>query len=71
LPAIVVDPRRLVDMTHGRPWPAQTADTLDGPARVYDVGGRLLGLAELDLKRSLWQPRLALLSAPAAPNDET
>jgi tRNA pseudouridine55 synthase len=71
LPAIIVDARRLVDMTHGRPWPAQSADALDDPARVYDVGGRLLGLAELDPRRGLWQPRLALLGAPTAPNDET
>ena len=40
------EPRRLIDMTHGRPWPAQTGATLESPLRVYDVGGRLLGLAD-------------------------
>jgi tRNA pseudouridine55 synthase len=71
LPALVVEPRRLIDMTHGRPWPAQTGATLESPLRVYDVGGRLLGLAELDQRRRIWQPRLALVGAPAAPNDDT
>jgi tRNA pseudouridine55 synthase len=64
LPAAIVDPHRLVDMAHGRPWPAASSDDVPGMARIYDVDGRLLGLAELDRRRRLWQPRLTLVSPP-------
>ena len=38
-------------------------------ARAFYCG--LLGLAELDSKRRIWQPRLALVSTPAGPDHET
>jgi tRNA pseudouridine55 synthase len=65
LPAAIVEPRRLLDMSHGRPWPAQTDVDISGLARVYDSDGLLLGLAERDARRGLWQPRLALAQPPA------
>jgi tRNA pseudouridine55 synthase len=66
LPAAIVDPSRLVDMAHGRPWPAATSGDIDGMARIYDLDGRLLGLAELDRRRKVWQPRLTLLVPPTS-----
>jgi hypothetical protein len=36
---------------------------------VYDTGGRLLGLAEHDGRRRLWQPRLALTQDTAGVRD--
>lgn len=65
LPAAIVEPGRLVEMSHGRSWRASTTEDVDGMARIYDLEGRLLGLAELDRQRRLWQPRLALLAPPA------
>ena len=69
LPALVVPKDRLVDIGHGRPWPASARDAPAGPTRVYDTGGRLLALAEHDRRRGVWQPRLALVS-PAGGNDD-
>ncbi|MGE3908316.1 MAG: tRNA pseudouridine(55) synthase TruB [Chloroflexota bacterium] len=71
LPAIIVPDARLADIGHGRPWPASPADgsilgATPGPTRVYDTAGRLLGLAEYDHKRAVWQPRLALIGSPLA-----
>lgn len=37
-----------------------SAGATPGLTRVYDTSGRLLGLAEHDGRRRLWQPRLAL-----------
>ena len=65
LPAILVPEQRAIDLSHGRAWPAAGQPAPDGPTRVYDIGGRLLGLAEHDLRRQAWQPRLALMQAPA------
>src|SRR5438067_9693817 len=64
LPAAIVDPGRLVDMAHGRPWRADTRDDASGLVRIYDLDGRLLGLAELDRDRRFWQPRLTLVNPP-------
>lgn len=66
LPAAIVERRRIIDMSHGRPWPAQPEADTEGLARVYDSDGLLLGLAEHDVKRRAWQPRLALAQPPAA-----
>ena len=74
LPALLVDPRRVVDMGHGRGWrmAAQTDAERTAPgapdragddaqlARVYDTGGTLLGIVAADATRGLWQPRLAI-----------
>jgi tRNA pseudouridine55 synthase len=65
LPAILVPEQRVIDLSNGRAWPAAGQHAPDGPTRVYDIGGRLLGLAEHDLRRRAWQPRLALMQAPA------
>jgi tRNA pseudouridine55 synthase len=65
-PAIVVPDERIVDIGHGRPWPAASDRATDGPTRVYDTAGRLLALAEYDARRKLWQPRLALTGTPPA-----
>ena len=65
LPALVVPELRLSDLGHGRPWSANVRHAPDGPTRVYDTGGRLLGLAEHDCRRAVWQPRLALLHTPS------
>jgi len=70
LPAIVVAKDRLVDIGHGRPWPSGVRDAPAGPTRVYDTGGRLLGLAEHDRRRGVWQPRLALASPPGGNDDD-
>jgi tRNA pseudouridine55 synthase len=64
LPAVLVADRRIVDLGHGRAWPAAIDDAPGGPARVYDTGGRLLGLGEHDARRHAWQPRLALVREP-------
>jgi tRNA pseudouridine55 synthase len=73
LPALLLSDRRLIDFGHGRSWPAdiQAAQagprpTTGAPTRVYDTGGRLIGLAEHDLRRHAWQPRLALIQAPGS-----
>lgn len=66
LPVIVVPDERIVDIGHGRPWPATSGGATDGPTRVYDTAGRLLALAEFDERRKLWQPRLALSGTAAA-----
>jgi tRNA pseudouridine55 synthase len=75
LPGAIVEPRRALDMNHGRPWPSPTTLDVPGLARVYDSGGRLLGLAEQDAERRVWQPRLALIqvaaSGPTASQDAT
>lgn len=68
LPAIVAPDERIVDISHGRPWPATSDSATDAPTRVYDTAGRLLALAEFDARRKLWQPRLALTGTPAANN---
>ncbi|MCC7370072.1 MAG: tRNA pseudouridine(55) synthase TruB [Chloroflexi bacterium] len=69
LPAIVVDPSRLIDIGHGRSWPAapdvDPAQATAGLTRVYDSEGRLLALADFDARRRAWQPRLALASTPS------
>jgi len=74
LPAVIVDAERVADMQHGRPWQALSADAsvtpIAGPARVYDLHGRLLGLAEWDVDRERWQPRLALVHASDEDADE-
>lgn len=67
LPALLVPDRRVVDLGHGRPWPASSARATSDPTRVYDTGGRLLGLVEHDQQRRMWQPRLTLVQAPTAP----
>jgi tRNA pseudouridine55 synthase len=59
LPAAIVESRRLVDMGHGRAWPLRGTPPPDALARVYDIGGALLGLAAADRSRRVWQPRLA------------
>jgi tRNA pseudouridine55 synthase len=64
LPAILVPEQRAVDIGHGRHWPASPDTATDGPVRVYDTAGRLLGLAEYDARRRAWQPRLALTQGP-------
>jgi tRNA pseudouridine55 synthase len=69
LPALVVPERRLVDLRHGRPWPTHVRGAPEGPTRVYDTGGRLLGLAEHDRRRGVWQPRLALVHTSATAAD--
>jgi tRNA pseudouridine55 synthase len=69
LPAIVVSPERLVDIRHGRPWPAgRPVDPAaqPGPVRVYDTDGSLLALAEYDPQRRAWQPRIGLTGDSAA-----
>ena len=67
LPAVIVDAERVADMQHGRPWPAPTVGDsvtpISGLARVYDLHGRLLGLAERVADGRRWQPRLALVHA--------
>lgn len=63
LPALVVDPRRAVDMGHGRGWPTAGEGSMDETSplsRVYDTGGTLLGIVAADASRGLWQPRLAI-----------
>jgi tRNA pseudouridine55 synthase len=65
LPAILVPEKRSIDIGHGRPWPAAVQHAPAGPTRVYDTGGRLLGLAEHQSSRQLWQPRLGLFQQPA------
>ena len=67
LPAILAPDERAIDIGHGRPWPALTTQATDGPARVYDTGGRLLGLADYDAHRRAWQPRLAFVAEPPVP----
>jgi tRNA pseudouridine55 synthase len=78
-PALLAPDDRAVDIGHGRPWPAAVRDMPVvapstpvtspsaplGPTRVYDTNGRLLGLAEYDPRRQLWQPRLGLAREPA------
>jgi tRNA pseudouridine55 synthase len=71
LPAIIVPAARLVDIGHGRPWPAAPVQATAGPVRVYDTDGRLLALAEYDAQRRAWQPRLALTGEPAALTPKT
>lgn len=70
LPAIIVPPERLVDIGHGRPWPAigqpSNAGAQAGPVRVYDTDGRLLALAEYDAHRRAWLPRIGLTGNGAA-----
>ena len=66
LPSLVVPEGRLTDIGHGRPWPASVRHAPESPTRVYDTGGRLLGLAEHDRQRGVWQPRMALVQAPSA-----
>ena len=70
LPALVVPDRRIVDLGHGRHWPATVRDAPADPTRVYDTGGRLLGLAEYDRRRHAWQPRLALISLPGGSTND-
>jgi tRNA pseudouridine55 synthase len=76
LPALLVPDQRAVDIGHGRPWPATFAigaaahrGAPVGPTRVYDTGGRLLGLAEHDPRRHAWQPRLGLIREQASPEN--
>lgn len=68
IPAIIVDPSRVVDIGHGQPWPATKtmtgAEATPKLTRVYDSDGRLLALAEYDARRRIWQPRLALVGPP-------
>jgi tRNA pseudouridine55 synthase len=64
LPALVVPEQRAIDISHGRVWPAAASRAPGDPTRVYDTSGRLLGLAEYDLRRLSWQPRLALIQDP-------
>lgn len=61
LPALLVPEARSVDFGHGRSWPSAVRRAPRAPTRVYDTAGRLLGLAEHDLRRHAWQPRLALI----------
>jgi tRNA pseudouridine55 synthase len=70
LPALVVPRQRLIDIGHGRSWPASVGDAPPDPTRVYDTSGRLLGLAEHDPRRHAWQPRLALVSPPGGNDDD-
>ena len=70
LPSAIVDPRRIVDLSHGRAWPASPDVRVERLARVYDSDGRLLGLAEHDAGRRVWQPRLALTPPAGDPNPE-
>lgn len=70
LPALVTTERRGVDFGHGRSWHAEIRRAPADPTRVYDTGGRLLGLAEHDPRRTLWQPRLALVSPPGGSKDD-
>lgn len=70
-PAILVPEHRVVDVGHGRPWPATARDAPTGPTRVYDTGGHLLGLAEHDPRRHLWQPRLGLFQGPSTGENGT
>jgi tRNA pseudouridine55 synthase len=66
LPAVLVPERRAIDLGHGRNWPATVRRAPGIPTRVYDTNGRLLGLAEHDLRRHAWQPRLALIQETAS-----
>jgi tRNA pseudouridine55 synthase len=68
LPAMLAEHRRVEDIMYGRSWPAAVRRAPSAPTRVYDTGGRLLGLAEHDLRRHAWQPRLALIQGPASAN---
>ncbi len=69
LPAAVVVPSRVIDMSHGRPWRCEARPP--GPAedeslvRLYDTSGALLGLVAHDPARDLWLPRLAIARAAA------
>jgi tRNA pseudouridine55 synthase len=66
LPALLVPDRRAIDLGYGRPWPAGVGAAPGRPTRVYDTSGRLLGLAEYDRRRQVWQPRLSLIQAQTA-----
>jgi tRNA pseudouridine55 synthase len=66
LPALLVPHRRAIDLGHGRPWPVAASPAPVGPTRVYDTGGRLLGLAGHDRRRGVWQPHLSLIQAQTA-----
>jgi tRNA pseudouridine55 synthase len=71
LPALLVPERRVVDFGHGRSWPAAVRRAPSAATRVYDTSGRLLGLAEHDLRRHAWQPRLALIQEPFLAHEPT
>ena len=65
LPAAIVDAARSADLRQGRPWAVADQLAADGTlARVYDPTGTLLGLASIDRRRGVWQPRLALTNQP-------
>ncbi len=67
LPAILVPDERAIDLGHGRPWRAGVRQATADPTRVYDTGGRLLGLADFDAGRQAWQPRLTFVAEPPPP----